>query len=105
MSSHLSPTPSNSFSFAKKNENAGSLPNISWLELCTPIGNIKRKSYIKMTDRFVTMENSSMRHCEVELKMSRARYEGDMRQREFEIVFEHEPPDIIPLNVASHRQG
>ncbi|KAK1131515.1 hypothetical protein K0M31_017792 [Melipona bicolor] len=52
-------------------------------------------------DRFVTMENSSMGHCEVELKVSRARYEGDVGQREFEIIFEPEPPDTIPLNAAS----
>mgnify|MGYP004576684677 CR=1 FL=1 len=52
-------------------------------------------------DRFVTMENSSMGYCEVELKVSRARYEGDKGQREFEIVFEPELLDAIPLNAAS----
>ncbi|XP_060817119.1 vitellogenin-like [Bombus pascuorum] len=53
-------------------------------------------------DRFVTMEDSSMGYCEVEVKVSRAGYErGVMGQEGYDIVFEPERPDTLPLSVGS----
>ncbi|XP_003700968.2 vitellogenin [Megachile rotundata] len=57
----------------------------------------------KGRQRFVTMENSSIGYCEVEIRMSRAGYGREdtvERHRPFEIVFEPERPDMLPLNRA-----
>lgn len=53
-------------------------------------------------DRFVVMENSSIGHCEVEVKVSRAGYgrEEDGRD-DFEIVLEPERGDMVPLSRGS----
>ncbi|XP_017759740.1 PREDICTED: vitellogenin-like [Eufriesea mexicana] len=57
-------------------------------------------------DRFVTMENSNIGYCEVEVKVSRAGYgwEGERpRHDQFDIVFNPERPGIAPLDSASLR--
>ncbi|CAL7936600.1 unnamed protein product [Xylocopa violacea] len=57
-------------------------------------------------DRFVTMENSNIGYCEVEVKVSRAGYgrgNGMARDGDYEIVFELERPGIVPLNRAALR--
>ncbi|XP_029056601.1 vitellogenin-like [Osmia bicornis bicornis] len=57
----------------------------------------------KGRQRFVTMENSSIGYCEVEIKMSRTGYSredtADDRRR-FQIVFEPERADMVPLDRA-----
>lgn len=55
--------------------------------------------------RFVTMENSTIGYCEVDVKMSRTGYrrEDDPGNRELEILFEPERPDMLPLNRAALR--
>ncbi|XP_016910737.2 vitellogenin [Apis cerana] len=53
-------------------------------------------------DRFVTMENSSVGYCEVEVKVSRAGYGGeDGGGGEFEIALEPERADMAPLSRGS----
>ncbi|XP_017876773.1 vitellogenin-like [Ceratina calcarata] len=52
-------------------------------------------------DRFVTMENSSVGYCEVEVKMSRTGYRQENRHGDFEIDFEPERAGLVPLNRAA----
>ncbi|XP_043800948.1 vitellogenin-like, partial [Apis laboriosa] len=58
----------------------------------------------KEHDRFVTMENSSIGYCEVEVKVSRAGYgEESDDERKFEIVLEPERAGMVPLSRGSIR--
>lgn len=60
----------------------------------------------KGRQRFVTMENSSIGYCEVEIRMSRTGYSGEDtadNRRRFEIVFEPAKADTVPLNRAALR--
>ncbi|XP_076235977.1 vitellogenin [Calliopsis andreniformis] len=52
--------------------------------------------------RLITMENSSIGYCEVEIKMWRTGYNRESTENEdMEIVFEPERPDIVSLDRAA----
>lgn len=56
----------------------------------------------KEHDRFLTMENSSIGYCEVEVKVSRAGY-GEESDEKFEIMLEPERAGMVPLSRGSIR--